>query len=93
MKNTVRAFVIIVITVAAFVFVATSDISCIDKDGTIALLTSQGFTNINITGYDCFSCGKGDVYHTGFTAQSPNGSFVKGTVCKGWLKGATIRFK
>ena len=67
---------------------------CTDADHAKALLRKNGYTDVQITGYRWFSCGKGDDYATGFRAKAPNGETIDGTVCAGWfLKGATIRFE
>lgn len=67
--------------------------SCTDESGAIKLLESQGYTNIQITGYDAWACGQGDDLATGFVATNMAGNIVKGTVCSGlFLKGSTIRF-
>ena len=56
-------------------------------------LRALGFTDVQYTGYSFFSCGKGDWYHTGFTARNVNGELVSGTVCSGLLfKQSTVRF-
>lgn len=56
------------------------------------LLRTQGFKNIQVTGYNFFACSEDDMFHTGFSAIAPNGQRVSGTVCGGWLKGKTVRF-
>lgn len=67
---------------------------CTDPDGAVKVLSDNGFTKIQTGGYAWLSCGsKDDIYRTEFTATSPNGSLVKGAVCKGIWKGSTIRFE
>lgn len=56
------------------------------------VLASQGFTDIQAGGYAFFGCDEKDVFQTKFTATSPTGQRVKGQVCSGWFKGATVRF-
>lgn len=63
-----------------------------DPDGAYHVLETNGYSFISITGRRVFGCGEGDVFRTGFTAKSPNGQSVTGVVCKGILKGHTIRF-
>jgi len=66
---------------------------CTDASKATSVLTAQGYKEIQITGYNFFACSDDDFYHTGFSAKSPNGSSVNGTVCSGILfKGATVRF-
>lgn len=67
--------------------------SCTDQDGAVRVLTEQGYKDVRTTGYEFFSCGKGDNFVTGFEATSPAGVRVTGVVCSGWIKGSTIRFK
>lgn len=62
------------------------------KDATKAL-TSAGFKDIEITGYDYLACSDDDTFRTGFKAVGPTGKHVEGAVCSGWFKGATIRFE
>ncbi|MBL1147603.1 MAG: hypothetical protein HND56_12145 [Pseudomonadota bacterium] len=63
-----------------------------DQDGARAALQNDGrFTQIDVGGRDSFSCGKGDLYRTHFTALNQNNKKVEGTVCAGIFKGSTIR--
>lgn len=66
--------------------------ACTKTDETERVLHSQGFTDVDITGYRFFGCSDRDYFHTGFTATSPNGNCTEGVVCSGIFKGATIRF-
>lgn len=56
------------------------------------LLNQQGYTDVETTGYNMFSCSEDDNFKTGFTATAPNGERVSGTVCEGLWKGKTVRF-
>lgn len=64
--------------------------ACTKPDTTRRVLTSQGYTEIQITGYKFFTCAEEDMFSTGFTAQK-NGFTVSGVVCAGLFKGQTIR--
>jgi hypothetical protein len=64
----------------------------VDPAGATRTLDNAGFSHAETTGYGWFKCGKGDLWHTNFKAQNPNGKEVTGTVCKGLLKGSTVRF-
>ena len=66
--------------------------ACSDESNTERVLSDQGFTDIQTTGYAFFGCGKDDSFHTGFVAKSPIGKTVSGVYCSGWFKGGTIRF-
>lgn len=67
--------------------------ACTDKKGAKHLLEQNGFTEIKITEYKFFMCGKEDQFSTGFEAVSPTGQKVSGCVCSGIMKGKTIRFE
>lgn len=67
--------------------------SCTNRNDAERALSSAGYTDIKVQGYDWFGCSKDDFYHTKFVAKNPAGQYVKGTVCSGLLfKNATIRF-
>ncbi|MGL5936164.1 MAG: hypothetical protein ACRCZI_11160 [Cetobacterium sp.] len=66
--------------------------ACTQPGKARSTLSAQGYRDINLTGYGWFACGHGDYFADGFEATSPAGIRVTGTVCAGWLKGATIRF-
>lgn len=66
---------------------------CTQPDKAEDLLRKQGFTDIQMTGYDFFSCSEDDQYHDGFRAKTVTGETIEGTVCSGlFFKGATVRF-
>ena len=66
--------------------------SCNGNTTSTTILEEQGYTNVEITGYNPFACSEDDMYRLNFTATSPNGTPVKGVVCSAPLKGYTIRF-
>jgi hypothetical protein len=67
---------------------------CTNNPDAIRILQENGYKEIQMTGYNFFSCSKDDFYHSGFMAKSPNGNSIKGTVCSGILfKNSTIRFE
>jgi hypothetical protein len=66
--------------------------SCNGNATSTTILEEQGYTNVEITGYNPFACSEDDMYRLNFTATSPNGTPVKGVVCSAPLKGYTIRF-
>jgi len=56
------------------------------------VLEVEGFTEIDLGGYEVFGCGKGDTVREGFVATAPSGERTAGTVCCGyWLKDCTVR--
>ena len=65
---------------------------CTAPDRAVQTLTDAGYSNIKIGEYAWLSCGKGDVYSTSLEATGITGRTVKGAVCNGFFKGATIRF-
>lgn len=72
--------------------VSVSFFGCTNTDKARNVLVSNGYTNIEFTGYNPFACSDSDDFADGFTATAPGGHQVSGVVCSGILKGATIRF-
>lgn len=56
-------------------------------------LESQGYTDVEKTGWESFCCGKDDQFATGFKAKDKNGNEVKGCICSSLGKGITIRYE
>ncbi len=68
-------------------------LACTDESGARKALNAQGFSDIEITGWDALSCGKDDTSSTGFRAKNVKGERVEGVVCCGLLfKNCTVRF-
>lgn len=66
--------------------------ACTDSVDAQRVLEDSGYTEVRTGGYSVFGCdGKSDNFATSFQAKSPNGRPVSGAVCKGFLKGSTIR--
>jgi hypothetical protein len=63
----------------------------IRPDDATRVLESQGYSEIEITGWRPFMAGKEDTFSTGFRAKSPSGQIITGAVTSGWLKGSMIR--
>jgi hypothetical protein len=55
-------------------------------------LETQGYTNIQPTGYEMFCCSEDESFSTGFSATDKNGNTVTGCFCSAFLKGVTVRF-
>jgi hypothetical protein len=84
---------LIVYAVGLTLALAVSTVSCSDPDTARRVLDENGYTDVEIGGYDAFGCAKDDDYTTTFAATSPGGRRVHGVVCSSlWSKGATIRF-
>lgn len=66
--------------------------SCSGASTSEILLEEQGYSNVEIQGFNVFACSQDDLYRYNFTATNPNGKTVKGVVCSAPLKGSTIRF-
>jgi len=54
--------------------------SCTNTDGTRQFLQENGYSNIEITGYDFFAKSQTDLTSTGFTARNLQGQLVTGAV-------------
>jgi hypothetical protein len=66
--------------------------ACVDEGKATEILSSHGYTEIQITGYNMFSCSEDDTFKTGFTAKTITGQITSGTVCCGlFMKGCTVR--
>lgn len=65
--------------------------ACSDPEGAKKAAEDAGYENVSTSGYSWFSCGKDDTFSTGFSATNAHGRPVRGVVCSGWLKGATVR--
>ena len=79
-------------TLIAIVLCAILLSSCSGASTSEILLEEQGYTNVEITGFNLFACSEDDLYRYNFTATNSNGKQVKGVVCSAPLKGSTIRF-
>lgn len=64
--------------------------SCTRPNKARLVLERDGYTDIQIQGYYPFACSEDDTFSTGFVATK-NDLPVKGSVCMGLMKGATIR--
>lgn len=64
--------------------------SCTQPDRSLEILRSEGYQNVEITGYEIWGCSDDDWFRTGFKATRGDRQ-VKGVVCSGFLKGATVR--
>ena len=65
--------------------------ACSDSSTARKVLLSQGYTQIELTGWKMLGCGQDDMFVTGFKAVGPAGHAVSGVVCSSLFKGATVR--
>lgn len=79
-------FIALVLSISALIG------SMSNKDKIKIFLGNQGFSQIEMTGFEFFSCSRGDLFKDGFKAVNQQGHEVKGVVCQGIFKGKTIRF-
>jgi len=76
------------------VLALTLSVSCTNPNSATRVLEAQGYSQVQMTGYNFFSCSESDFYHTGFKGLSINGTPVEGTVCEGiFFKNSTVRLK
>lgn len=69
--------------------------SCTQPDRSTRILEEQGYSEIQTLPYNLrshFACSEDDDFRTPFIAKAQNGNTVKGVVCSGFFKGATVRF-
>ena len=83
---------VIVAALLLLVFIIGSNGGLSDPKAATRVLTEQGYTEIEITGWKPALAGHGETYSTGFKAKSPVGMPVSGAVTSGANKGHTIRF-
>lgn len=81
--------ILVVILVGLFLIFPNG---CTQPDEARRVLSAQGYTQVQITGYKFFMGGQEDVFSTGFSAKSPSGQIVTGAVTSGPFKGHVIRF-
>lgn len=68
-------------------------LGCTDESSTRHALANEGFTDVEITGFDLWACGDDDFSCTAFTATNPQGARVEGAVgCGLILKSCTVRW-
>lgn len=82
--------IVLVVLLASLIWLFPS--GCTQPDEARRVLSAQGYTEIQITGYRAFMGGQDDVFSTGFVAKSPTGAQVSGAVTSGAFKGFVIRF-
>ena len=80
------------LTIFLYLLLALTYLAARNLDETYSVLSQQGYTDIQITGYNPFACSEDDLFRTSFTAKNNNGKTIKGVACGGLLKGTTIRF-
>lgn len=83
----------LLVIVAVLIFAAWAIWPKARPDEARAVLSAQGYTQVEITGSRLFGCGREDVYRTGFRAVGPTGVPAQGVVCSGIFKGATVRIE
>lgn len=52
---------------------------------------AMGFSDVKLGGPSLFGCSDKDTFTRTFTATAANGKRVHGVICKGLMKGATVR--
>jgi len=83
-------FFIAAIVMIAFLYALSG---CTAPASAKRILEADGFTDVQITGYNFFACSKEDWFHTGFVAKRGDKT-VSGTVCAGLIfRNSTIRFE
>ena len=87
---------IVVIALLALLAVFIGGRGCTDNESAARVLSSQGYREIRLTGYELLGCGQGDTTRTGFRAVGVNGARVEGVVCCGFTgcgKACTVRVR
>jgi hypothetical protein len=74
------------------IFISLLFLGCTHPEKATMTLKQNGYTDIQMTGYNWWMCHKGEIWATGFKAKSISGYQVEGCVCEG-LFSSTIRLK
>ena len=69
-----------------------SCISCTSEPDASRVLEAEGYTDIELLGYNMIACGPFDYWRTKFKAKNRDGKVVTGTVCGGIMTGSVIRY-
>jgi len=62
-----------------------------DDDEVSGVVSSSGYSNVEVLGFEPFRCSEDDMFRIGFRATGQNGERVRGVYCGAPLKGATVR--
>jgi len=81
---------IFVVSLVVAVALALSGCTVPESQATSAI-EAMGMTNVQVGGYAFFGCDDKDSFASTFTATGANGRSVRGVVCSGLFKGATVR--
>lgn len=82
-------FVFLAVVLIGFLFAWCG---CEDADRARETLENYGFTNIDVGGWEPWSCGDDYTFVNSFTATNSQKRRVSGVVCCGYLKGCTVKF-
>ncbi len=83
----------LIMVIGVVTILCISSGSCdISKTDSMRILSSEGVSNVQLSGYQWFECGRDDTFSQGFQGNK-NGHQVQGVLCSGWLKGITVRYK
>lgn len=63
----------------------------VNKAASTHAVAAYGMHDITLGGYSLFGCDAKDAFSRTFEATASNGMRVRGVICKGWFKGATVR--
>lgn len=63
----------------------------VPEDQARIAIAANGMTAIELGGYPLLGCGRDDSFARSFTATTAAGQRVRGVVCSGVFKGATVR--
>ncbi len=92
--NSTSWFGIFIILAIAMIFfiVAIGGGFSVSTERVQKVFDAYGFTNAKVGDRSWFGCGNDYTYSHEFTAVSPRGVEVSGTICCGISKGCTLKF-
>jgi hypothetical protein len=62
-----------------------------DDREVVAVVSSGGYSKVEVLGFEPLRCGEDDMFRIGFRAVGQSGERVRGVYCGAPLKGATVR--
>ena len=89
-KNNDRLPIILSTLFLIVFFAILFQTGCTDPESARDALSDEGYTDIEIVGFEVWGCSEDDFYHTGFRARRGD-RVVEGVVCCGIMKDCTVR--
>lgn len=80
-------------TVFAAMGITASLGGCSDREVGKELLPDLGLSEIKYDGFGWFDCGEADWFRSRYSAKNQQGKTIQLTICEGFYKGKTVRYR